>query len=163
MKSAHVKSAQRETMCYEEQFSDPHAAVDGVRVHFRQRAALHGMGEALCRLQLAVHEWMANLAQHASFGERVPEVHVRLWQEDGHFRCTIEDNSNGFDLATQLEQQPDLRRYARKMPESGMGLLLLKASAERVEYVPVDERRNRLRLAVSAGASATGGGMFHEA
>lgn len=141
-------------MNYEKRFSDLHAAVDDVQTHFQQRMDRNGETEALCRLKLAVHEWMANLVRHARFGDCAPDVHVRVWQENGHFRCIIEDNSNGFDFDSKLAQQAALTEASPTLPEGGMGLLLLKASTEHAEYTPTDEERNRLHLAVSTNGAA---------
>lgn len=143
------------TMLYEERFSDLDAAVTDVQAHFQQRIESSSSAEdALCRLQLAVHEWMANLVRHACFGERTPDVHLHIWKQKGRFRCTIEDNSDGFDFDMQLKQQA--QDTAASLPERGMGLLLLKASTERAEYVPLEERLNRLHLSVN-GSTDDGG------
>ena len=135
---------------YDEVFSDLHTAVERVQAHLQQEIEARTNEEvaALCCLQLAVHEWMGNLVRHAQFGERFPEVHVRVWQQDGQLRCAIEDNSEGFDLDEQLKMQ-ERETPIHALPEGGMGLRLLQSSTERAEYGPVSEQQNRLDLSVS--------------
>lgn len=141
---------------YDAAFSDLHAAVEGVHAHFQGRTgqAVSETAEALHRLRLAVHEWMANLVRHGRFGERQPEVRVRIWRREGRLLCTIEDNAQGFDVAAYLEEQPALAARVRELPESGggLGLLLLQASTERMAYDTAIGGQagphNRLRLAV---------------
>ena len=136
-------------MRYDEDFSDLDTAIEGVQTHLQQEieTRTNGTVGALYRLKLAVHEWMANLVRHAHFTDRPPEVHVRVRRREAGVHCTIEDNSEGFDLEEQLRRQEDTESF-REMPESGMGLLMLKSSAERVEYTPVSETQNRLDLFV---------------
>lgn len=149
-------------MCYEQRFLDLYEAVEGVQEHFQQQLeapSTNGTADALCRLKLAVHEWMANLVRHASFGGRTPEVRVRIWRQGAHFRCIIEDNSDGFDLTTQLQQRAEISAAAAALPEGGMGLLLLKASTDHAEYTALSEERNRLRLSVRTDGSASTNGV----
>jgi anti-sigma regulatory factor (Ser/Thr protein kinase) len=75
-------------------------------------------------------------------------VRVRIRRRGALHLCTVEDNSCGFDLAAWLDSRPELACYARTLPDGGMGLLLLEASTERVEYEVVGEHWNRLRLSV---------------
>lgn len=86
----------------------------------------------LLRLKLAVHEWMANLVQHARFGARPPVVTLTVSPlDDGDVECVIEDNSEGFDLDATL----DARRDAlHALPERGMGLLMLQACSKNLSY-----------------------------
>ena len=85
----------------------------------------------LFRLKLAVHEWVANLVQHARFAGRAPEVTLRLVPTDEGVECTIEDNSEGFDLHGQIAVRHDL---LEPFPERGMGLLMLQACSARLAY-----------------------------
>ena len=102
--------------------------------------------QALYRMKLAVHEWLANLVQHACFGGRQPDILVELCFRDRHFECVIEDNSSGFDLEAQLvTRQEVLEAY----PERGMGLLMLQACTKELSYRRVAGGRNRLIFTVS--------------
>lgn len=86
----------------------------------------------LLRLKLAVHEWMANLVQHARFGGCDVAISLAVTPlPSGDLECVIEDNSEGFDLDATL----DLRRDAlHALPERGMGLLMLQACSKSLSY-----------------------------
>lgn len=90
--------------------------------------------EGLDVLRLAVHEWVANLVQHASFaGPR--DVWLTVEAAGDVVRCTVEDTSDGFDFADQLERQREaLDRPAPS--ERGRGLLMLITCAEDLGYRP---------------------------
>lgn len=107
----------------------------------------NGSRESLYRAKLAVHEWLANLVQHAQFPEK-PEVLLKVKREEGDLECVIEDNSNGFDLAGQMQSR---HKLAEAFPERGMGLLLLQACAQDLSYRRVEEGRQRLRFRVADG------------
>lgn len=85
----------------------------------------------LLRLKLAVHEWMANLVQHARFAG-TPVVSLQVSPlPSGEIECVIEDNSEGFNLESTLE----MRQHAlHALPERGMGLLMLQACSKSLSY-----------------------------
>lgn len=100
----------------------------------------------LLHLQLAAHEWLANLVQHADFCGREPSIVLVIEEQDtGHVACTIEDNSEGFDLDEALRRR---KANLSPLPERGMGLLILFACSSEIHY-----RRqpggNQLRFVVS--------------
>lgn len=103
--------------------------------------------ERLYRAKLAVHEWLANLVQHARFPEN-PEVWLEVNSAESVLECVIEDNSEGFDLAGQLRSR---EKIADAFPERGMGLLLLHACAHDLSYSRKDDGWQRLRFRVSDG------------
>lgn len=91
----------------------------------------NGSEERWDRAKLAVHEWLANLVQHAQFPDN-PEVWLELRPHDDALECLIEDNSDGFDLAGQMKTRAQI---AEAFPERGMGLLLLHACAHDLTYL----------------------------
>lgn len=101
----------------------------------------------LYQLKIAVHEWLANLVQHANFEQETTEVRLAVEPADERIFCVIEDNSDGFVLDMHLEIEPE---YLDSLPERGMGLLILKICTEDLLYQR-DERegRNRLQFYVS--------------
>lgn len=103
--------------------------------------------ERLYRAKLAVHEWLANLVQHARFPDN-PEVWLEVSRDDGQLECVIEDNSEGFDLEGQLRTR---QRIADAFPERGMGLLLLHACTQDLSYMRKENGWQRLRFRVSDG------------
>lgn len=97
--------------------------------------------------QLAVHEWMANLVQHATFGGQEAEIALTLRAEAGGLHVEIEDNSDGFDFEGQVERQA--RLVAQPEPsERGRGLLMLLACAEALRYEPTGPGHHRLAFVV---------------
>lgn len=101
----------------------------------------NGLAEPLLAAQVALYEWMANLVQHACFGNRTPLVALELEVTGQGVRCVVEDNSDGFDLPAQLAQR---RTALRPMPERGMGLLLLHATAMDIRYDSTGPHQHRL-------------------
>ncbi len=100
----------------------------------------------LLHLQLAAHEWLANLVQHADFGGRSPRISLHIEELDsGHVVCVVEDNSNGFDLDEALRRR---RANLSPLPERGMGLLILFACASELHYRRQADG-NQLRFVVS--------------
>ncbi len=102
----------------------------------------------LYQLKLAVHEWLANLVQHANFEGDTTDVTLKVEPRDDRLFCAIEDNSDGFVLDSHLNIEPE---YLDSLPERGMGLLILKICTEELTY----ERSelggyNRLHFYVSA-------------
>jgi serine/threonine-protein kinase RsbW len=96
--------------------------------------------------QLILHEWLANLSQHARFPERTPRVWIRLEPHDAAIRCWIEDNSTGFDLEKHLDGQQEAPRV---FPERGMGLQIIDACAEEYAYEATEEGRYRFMFSIS--------------
>ncbi len=85
-------------------------------------------------LRLAVHEWVANLVQHASFPSG-PRIEMAVGVEGDAVRCAIADSSAGFDMATQLERQ----RAVLDGPgpsERGRGLLMMIRSTDALTFCP---------------------------
>ncbi|MDX1418806.1 MAG: ATP-binding protein [Rubricoccaceae bacterium] len=99
--------------------------------------------------QLAVHEWVANLVQHAAFGGRAVEIDLSLTVEAGGLRCVIEDNSDGFDFEEQVDRQERLVQ-APEPSERGRGLLMLIACAEDLRYESAGRGRQRIAFVVPA-------------
>ena len=101
------------------------------------------------RAKLAAHEWAANLVQHASFDNRKPEVDVDVWPNGNKIECVFEDNSDGFDLDSILEQRSN---GLGPLPERGMGLLMLSACTSELSYEKTEGGLYRLRFSVHSEA-----------
>lgn len=98
-------------------------------------------------LRLAVHEWVANLVQHADFEGHEPEVIVDVYPNGRRVKCVIQDNSAGFDAAKHLKLRMD---NLERLPERGMGLLMLNAASEYFEYFRSTSGLHRLEFSVTA-------------
>lgn len=98
-------------------------------------------------MRLAVHEWLANLVQHADFGEQTPEIILDVQPNGKRVRCVIEDNSRGFDLDLHIERR---RQALDAFPDRGMGLLMLQAATEYLDYRRGENGHHRLEFSVAA-------------
>lgn len=107
--------------------------------HWRQEDDLQqAVGEVgLDMVQLAVHEWIANLIQHADFGEETPLIRLELAREEGGARCIVDDNSRGFDLESKLVGQRIELEAAAAPPERGRGLIMMASCTEDLHYAPI--------------------------
>jgi len=103
--------------------------------------------DTLHMLRLAIHEWVANLVQHAEFRDQEPEISINLMPSGARVFCTIEDNSLGFDLDTSLRVR---EATLESFPERGMGLLMLEACTDHLSYTQTEEGKFRLKFSVSA-------------
>lgn len=138
----HIDDASYDTACLSHLIDHVHSVFDAP-----ERPQGVGMLSADHWLisKLLVHEWVANLVQHAQFGDRNPEIVINF-ESAGNgstVRYVIEDNSMGFDLATYLEGQTSVRE---PLPERGMGLLILSTCSEEIVYRRVNEGKNRLEF-----------------
>ena len=101
--------------------------------------------EALHLTKLAVHEWLANILQHADFKGRRPEIGFCVSPCDGRLFCIIEDNSEGFDLEGHLTENPKITAV---LPDRGMGLLMLKSCTEELRYEKLQGGKQHLEFYV---------------
>lgn len=104
-------------------------------------------------LRLAVHEWVANLVQHAAFpaGARIT---LEIEPGKSVVRCAIEDSSVGFDFAGQVEQQHAILD-APAPSERGRGLLMLITCTEALSFRPAtDGHGQRIAFSVRTGTGA---------
>lgn len=97
--------------------------------------------------QLVLHEWIANLLQHADFRGRSPSVHIQLSSENRRITCTVTDNSEGFDLAEHLPAQEEAME---NLPERGMGLRIISACTDRLSYASTESGRYRFEFSIPA-------------
>ncbi len=133
-------------------FSDPATLIDRVHSVFENWKENEQLPECLNedvvhRLKLAIHEWLANLIQHAEFRDRKPEISITVRSKKNGIECAIEDNSDGFDLNGQLSAKPGV---IDAFPERGMGLLMIKACTEHLAYEELSDMRHRLQFIVSS-------------
>ncbi len=140
------------------QFCDLDTVVDEVHTLFEVWEGDHTLAPplddfSLQVMKLAVHEWIANLVQHADFEARAPQIAFAVIPNGRRVRCVIEDNSAGFDFERQLgDQEVAVRSTTR---ERGRGLLMMIACTEdmRYEAPPATrdaDRRQRLEFWISA-------------
>lgn len=106
-------------------------------------------------MKLAIHEWVANLVQHADFSDRTPLIQLVVQPNGKSVRCKIEDNSRGFDFDLQLARQRDKVIETTVPPDRGRGLLMMIACTENLRYhqpssLPSADEHHRLEFSISA-------------
>jgi serine/threonine-protein kinase RsbW len=97
--------------------------------------------------QLVLHEWIANLLQHADFHGRTPTVEIHLSTENRHVTCAVIDNSEGFNLSDRL---PSKEETMDDLPERGMGLRIINACTDRLSYTSTESGRHRFEFFIPA-------------
>jgi len=97
--------------------------------------------------QLVLHEWIANLMQHARFGNRSPAIQITASTRDRHISCVVIDNSEGFDLEERLSVDEDA---TDDFPERGMGLRIINACTNQLSYTSTESGRHRLEFTIPA-------------
>lgn len=98
-------------------------------------------------LKLAVHEWMANLVQHAAFRTPEPKIWLTVQELEKGLYCIIEDNSEGFDFHAQVDVQSEALN-GPEPSERGRGLLMMIACTENLTYETAENGRQRLEFVV---------------
>jgi len=136
-----------------ERYTDLEQAIDEVRVLLdRWSDERRRLGEpppdpqALRYAQLILHEWLANLLQHARFPDR-PLITVRVESEKQCLCGLVTDNSTGFDIAAHLRRQ---RQSSESLPERGMGLRIISACSDTFSYNRGDNGRYRFEFSIPA-------------
>lgn len=124
---------------------DVHALVDGWAAGGTLAPGLDADGVEV--LRLVVHEWVANLVQHATFHGAV-EITLGVRPMANGAACEIEDNSAGFDFATQIAHQQAVLD-APGPSERGRGLLMLVTCTQQLSFAPArGGRRQRIAFHV---------------
>jgi serine/threonine-protein kinase RsbW len=136
-----------------ERYTDLERAIDEVRVLLdrwsderRRTGQPPPDPQSLRYAQLILHEWLANLLQHASFPE-VPVIEVRVESEDQCLCGVVVDNSTGFDIGTHLNHQ---RQSSESLPERGMGLRIISACSDEFSYARGDNGQYRFEFSIPA-------------
>ena len=105
--------------------------------------------DVMARARMVVHEWIANLVQHAEFGVAVPEIALSLWIDANGLHGRITDNSAGFDF--DLEPAVTLEAVCRLLPARGMGLLMIHTYSDHLAYHRAPDGTNRLSFLLTPG------------
>jgi len=137
---------------------DVHALLDAWMDEGSLQPPLNHDGEIV--LRLAVHEWIANLVQHASFLSSEPEIWLDVQRNPDAVTVSIEDTSRGFDLLGQLEEQHELL-HAPAPSERGRGLLMLITCTDDLNYCPAGENRQQLSFTLKNPDEAIFAGLFY--
>ena len=121
-------------------YSDLDRAIDEVRSLPDEWPAAQNAGgpdaETVQCVCLVLHEWIANLHQHARFQASPPTVEIQLSFRDRQVFCSVLDNSEGFEIETHLPDEDD---DPEALPERGMGLRMIKTCTDALSYTPTDD------------------------
>jgi serine/threonine-protein kinase RsbW len=133
-------------------YDDLDQALDTVRALLERwsaghEAAVRPSPDAVRHAQLVLHEWIANLIQHADFTGRAPKLVLSLKATDTHLEGTVTDNSHGFDVERQLRRQNEA---ASSLPDRGMGLRIIDACTDSFAYRKTDEEHHTFTFCISA-------------
>jgi len=104
-----------------------------------------GRPSVLRYVQVVLHEWIANMIQHADFGDASPRIEITVRADQRFVSCSVVDNSHGFDLSDALTTQ---RNEARALPERGMGLRIISACTEQCAYRSLPNGRYRFEFSI---------------
>lgn len=137
-------------------FNDLECAIEYAHALFenwelRVPPSLRSSGSMRCRAKLSVHEWLANLMQHADFEERTPQVVLTVRGGPNHIHCIMEDNSEGFDIGAHAQERPYL---FDAFPERGMGLQFIVASTDAFSYEQMPNGWHRLEFYITSEQDA---------
>lgn len=134
------------------EYTDLDRALDEVRTVLQQWSTDLDDGavpssECLRYAQLVLHEWIANLLQHAQFGNRTPTIQICLASKNRHINCVVIDNSDGFDFEERLPAKNDTMD---NLPDRGMGLRIINACTEQLSYTSTNAGHHRFEFSIPA-------------
>lgn len=134
-----------------QRFNDLELAIDDTHALFEQwitevDVTNDAASDTLCHARLVLHEWLANLVQHADFQGRTPEVSIRVHPTRHKVHCIVVDNSAGFEFTHRLEAQTT---NASPFPERAMGLRLIEVCTESLSYHHTDSGLHQLEFSIS--------------
>ena len=106
--------------------------------------------EAIEDIKAAVGEACNNAIEHGCAGEPGSGMIVlRCDISDDALTICIEDDGKGFDPMTAVRKYPDA---AVELTERGMGMLLIEALMDEVEYISAPGDGTRVRMVKHRGA-----------
>lgn len=104
-----------------------------------------GLDEAQAmRLTLAVDEACANVMEHAYGREQIHQVTIRGEIDNNELSFVIVDTGKHFDPST-LDEEP-VEELVRKRKSGGLGLRLIRAIMDDVQYRIIPGEKNELRM-----------------
>ncbi len=107
-----------------------------------QRAGMSPAEQA--KLELAVDEACANVIEHAYGSDTTREVTVKATLEPDAVQIEVIDTGRGFDPAAV--EDLDLEQRIKKREGGGLGLRLIRALMDEVQYQIVPGEKNELKM-----------------
>jgi serine/threonine-protein kinase RsbW len=96
------------------------------------------------RLALAVDEACANVIEHAYRSEPLHEVTVRAVVDDEELKFEVVDTGHGFAPGEMSEM--GIEELIRQRKSGGLGLRLIRAMMDDVQYRIIPGEKNELRM-----------------
>jgi serine/threonine-protein kinase RsbW len=96
------------------------------------------------KLVLAVDEACTNIMRHAYHHRNDQDIILKVEVKQGKVVVTITDFGEGFD--PQTVPDPDMPTYMKQRRVGGLGLHLIRALMDKVEYQTIPNNYNRLVL-----------------
>ena len=124
---------------YEPALADLKAALDEHDVHARGRY----------NAELVFEEIVCNIIRHGRAGNGERTIEVAIGFEDEAVVMSFDDDGPQFD--PRRHPIPDKPRSLDSTRVGGLGLLLVRKAAARIEYERTPENKNHLIVAVAAG------------
>ena len=119
--------------------------VDEVHDYVGKWESDHGSTDKALLLRIALQEWISNLLVHADFGDRPIEVILDTWTVGDIVKCTVEDNSVGFDIGDENIDPTSVEHDG----DRGRGLWMIRQIAsEGLSYEPIGKSRHKLTLSI---------------
>jgi anti-sigma regulatory factor (Ser/Thr protein kinase) len=84
------------------------------------------------RLELALHESLANSVRHARVRTGTGDVELKINVEHDRLKLKVRDEGEGFELGDIPEPEPD------DLPECGFGLYIIRKTMDLVETERID-------------------------
>lgn len=110
-----------------------------------------GLGREAClRLTLLVEELFTNTVVHGHGADSEEPVHLACEVAPGRIALIYEDTGPAHDPFARL-MLPDAAAGVDDRPVGGLGVLLVSAMAQQVEYRRAGDR-NRISLVIAAGS-----------
>lgn len=104
-----------------------------------------GMDEAeVAMLELAVDEACANVIEHAYEEDVTKEVSVRATLDGETIQIMVVDTGKGFD--PNSVEQKDLKKLVRERRSGGLGMRMMKALMDEVQYQIIPGVMNELKM-----------------
>jgi serine/threonine-protein kinase RsbW len=129
------------------------AELQRVSRHVAEFAAQHQLpAKVAFDLGLAVDEVLTNVMSYAYTDDREHEIIVRLSQAAGEVHVEVEDDGQAFDPLSVAA--PPLDHPLEHRPVGGLGLHLIRAATDRLEYRR-EHGKNVLSLHKRIGTSTT--------
>ena len=100
--------------------------------------------EEISKIALAVDEACTNVIKHAYKFDPGKKLTISVKGGNGAFEISIQDTGRRFDPA--ILQPPDMKEYLTHFRRGGLGVYLMKALMDKVEYSFAPGKQNEVRL-----------------